>query len=453
MSGLKRAALDRIPRLPNTVNRGLLALNRDPVLAFGRSYGAYRDLLARNHTQYDATEALLAAVNRALTEVPFYRRYRADGEIRSIEEFEQRIGFTDRDLVGERWSQFTAAGTDLSRYERITTGGTSGKPLELLAPRDRHVIELATMHALWGRAGYDFDVRAVMRNHRLGSGKLFTVNPVTRELIFDGFRLDPDYFAAVYDVIVGHGIRFIHCYPSTAHEFATFVVESGRDLSGVEAFLSGSENVFPHQRELIENRLGVRFYTWYGHTEKLVLAGECARSTDYHVEPTYGYFELVDDDGEVIREPGRVGEIVGTALHNPGMPLIRYRTGDVAEYVGDHCPHCDRRLPLIRNIRGRWAGDRVYNADGTFVTTTALNLHNDLYRVIHGLQYVQEAKGELNVLVVKSPDFRERHERALTEHFRGRLAADTRIDIRYVDRLIRKENGKFVHIISAVADR
>ena len=262
--------------------------------------------------------------------------------------------------------------------------------------------------------------------------------------------MNSDYFARIYETITKHSIRFIHCYPSTAYEFCTFLLENRLDTSGISAFLSGSENIFDYQRELIQGRLGIRFYNWYGHSEKLVLAGYCAGSDLYHAEPTYGYFELVDETNRVIREPGGVGEIVGTSFHNPGMPFIRYRTGDFAEYAGDYCPACKRHVPLIRNIQGRWSGDRIYNADGSFVTTTALNLHNDLYQIINGMQYLQEKKGELTVLIVKSPGYTERHEQSLISHFRGKLAQNTRVEIRYVDRLIRKPNGKFVHIISSI---
>jgi phenylacetate-CoA ligase len=69
--------------------------------------------------------------------------------------------------------------------------------------------------------------------------------------------------------------------------------------------------------------------------------------------------------------------------------------------------------------------------------------------VINGLQYVQERKGELSVLIVRSPDYTDAHERALRRHFESKLAPTTLVDIRYVDRLIRKPNGKFVHLISA----
>ena len=452
MAGIKAKILKTITLLPNPVNRRLLTLNRDPVKVYGARYGVYREFLRNSAGEYDPLPKLLEAVNEAIQRVPYYRRACGDRRVTSLDEFEERVGFVDKDTILANYQEFMAEGIDLSSYDHGTTGGTSGKPLQLIAPRDRYVVEMATMHSLWERAGYRFDVRAVIRNQRLEERQTYRINPITREVIFDGFRLNSDYFARIYETITKHSIRFLHCYPSTAHEFATFLRENRLDTSGITAFFSGSENIFDYQRELIQGRLGIRFFNWYGHSEKLVLAGYCAGSDHYHVEPTYGYFELVDEANRVVREPGGVGEIVGTSFHNPGMPFIRYRTGDFAEYVGDYCPACDRHLPLIRNVRGRWSGDRIYNADGSFVTTTALNLHNDLYQVINGMQYLQEKKGELTVLIVKSPIYTELHELALISHFKGKLAQSTHVEIRYVDHLIRKPNGKFVHIISTVGD-
>jgi phenylacetate-CoA ligase len=450
VAGIKAIILKTIPLLPNAVNRRLLALNRDAVRVYGGRYRTYRTFLGESAHCYDPAPKLLEAVNDALKRVPFYRNTYGERSITTLAGFEERIGFIDKETILANYQEFMAEGIDLSHYDRGTTGGTSGKPLQLIAPRNRYVVEMATMHSLWETTGYRFDVRAVIRNQRLNDGQTYRINPITREVIFDGFRLNSDYFARIYETIKKYSIRFIHCYPSTAHEFATFLRENRLDTSGITAFFSGSENIFDYQRDLIQGLLGIRFYNWYGHSEKLVLAGYCAGSDNYHVEPTYGYFELVDETNRVVREPGGEGEIVGTSFHNPGMPFIRYRTGDFAEYVGDYCEACNRHLPLIRNIRGRWSGDRVYNADGSFVTTTALNLHNDLYQVINGMQYLQDRKGELTVLIVKSPLYTGRHEQALESHFKSKLAPGTRIEIHYVDRLIRKPNGKFVHIISRV---
>lgn len=435
-------------RLPNPMATRLMAANRSPRVVFGRAYSNYRRFLDLNRKTYDNRQMLLDAVNHAIRHVPYYNsRYDGD-ELDSLAKFEDRIDFIDKDAILNDYEDFLNPSIQMDDYDVGTTGGTSGKPLTFIAPKKRYVVELATMHSLWNNAGYDFSVRAVMRNHRLPADKDFIVNPITREIIFDGFRLNDAYFDRLFAIIQRKRVRFIHCYPSTAYELALYFRKTGKDVSFLKAFLSGSENIFDYQRALIEDELGIRFYNWYGHSEKLVLAGYCQHTRHYHAEPTYGYFELVDEKGRVIRTPGTVGEIVGTSFHNPGMPLIRYRTGDFAEYVGDRCEACGRRLPVFKDVRGRWSGERIYNADGSFVTTTALNLHNELYQVINGLQYVQSRKNALIVLIIKSPRYTQSHETDLYDHFRGKLDDGTAVVIRYVERLLRKPNGKFVQLIS-----
>jgi phenylacetate-CoA ligase len=447
---IKTGLAKGITRLPTSVNLALLALNRNPNRVFGAEYARYGTFLRKHTHAYDNVPSLLESVNRALKEIDYYRERDGTREIGSLAEFEETIGFIQKEDILSHYDRFINRKVDLKEYDTGTTGGTSGRPLQFIAPKRRYVVEMATMHSLWGRAGYRFSVRGVIRNHRLQAGRDFLINPLTREVIFDGFRLTDDYFWTIYKAVQRLGIHFIHCYPSTAYEFATFIHRKGLDPSFIKAFFSGSENIFDYQRDLIQDRMKIRFYNWYGHSEKLVLAGYCAETNDYHVEPTYGYFELIDENGQVVHTPGGFGEIVGTSFHNPGMPFIRYRTGDFAEWVGDHCSRCGRNLPVIRNIQGRWSGNRIYNADGTFVTTTALNLHNDLYQVIDGLQYLQERKGELIVLVIKSPRYNPQHEASLYRHFREKLSPQTTVILRYVDQLLRKPNGKFVHILSSI---
>jgi len=449
---LKSAILKHATRLPSAMSLPLMRLNKSAKRIYGNDYWVHRNFLQQMQGGYDASDDLFNSVNRALSVIPYYRQRYGRTRIRSIEQFEETFGFIDKDTILGNYDAFIDPDADLSEYDQGTTGGTSGKPLRLIAPKRRYVIEMATMHSLWGRVGYDFSPRAVIRNHKLGKNRTFEVNPITREVIFDGFRLEADYFEQVYDAIRRLDLRFIHCYPSTAFEFSTFLIERGYDTSFIKAFLSGSENIFDYQVDLIQKRLGIRFFNWYGHSEKLILAGYCAYTNLYHIEPTYGYFELIDEKGLTIREPGKVGEMVGTSFHNPGMVLIRYRTGDFAEYAGDYCPLCKRRVILLKNIKGRWSGDKLFNADGTYITTTALNLHSDLYSVINGMQYLQDRKGEVKILIVKSPQYKDEHEKGLYRHFRQKFKADTQIKIEYVDRLKRLQNGKFVHIISNVKE-
>ncbi|MBU0717606.1 MAG: phenylacetate--CoA ligase family protein, partial [Planctomycetes bacterium] len=102
-----------------------------------------------------------------------------------------------------------------------------------------------------------------------------------------------------------------------------FMRHTGRVVpSNICGVLAESEIVYPDDRALAEQLLGVRYFSSYGHTEKLVMAAECEHSGDYHVWPTYGIAELLDDEGRPITTPGQRGEIVGTGFINTIVPFI-----------------------------------------------------------------------------------------------------------------------------------
>jgi len=382
----KKEILNKLNNLPTPIGSFLNRLNLFSSKIYGSGYICYlQNRLIHHYQNFDNTAELLNIVNQAITSVPYYRE-RYGEQIKNIADFQTQIGFIDKTDIMNNFTSFLSNNIDKSQYNEVTTGGTSGKPLKLLVPNNRHIFELSTMHTMWQTTGWNHHTRAVIRNHKLPNGKDYQINPVTKEFIFDNFRLNEDYLHKIYTIIQKNKISYIHAYPSAAFQFACFLKDNKLDKGSIKAFFSGSENIFDYQADLIENKLGIRFYNWYGHSEKLVLGGYCQHSRNYHIEPTYGYFELIDENWQPVTTPGQIGEIVGTTLQNPGMPLIRYRTGDFAEFVGSECHHCGRKLPIIKNITGRWNGEKIYNSDGSFVTTTALNLHDDLYAVINGLQ-------------------------------------------------------------------
>lgn len=448
MSNLNSRISSIFITIPNFISALLMSLNIFPHLVYGRKYIKYKkQRLLANYKQFDNSSEVLKIINNAVKTVPYYKLY---NQASSIEEFQTQWSFIDKEIVMQDINQFISTEISPKDFVKGTTGGTSGKPLQLIIPKNRHVFELATMHTMWQTTGWNYHTRAVIRNHKLPVGKNYFINPVSKEYIFDGFRTDDDYYSIIYNTIRKKKIKYVHAYPSSAYQFCTYIKKKNLDPSVIKAFLSGSENVFDFQIDLIENQLGIRFYNWYGHSEKLVLGGYCNGTRNYHMEPTYGYFELIDEKGNIISTPGQIGEIVGTTLHNNGMPLIRYRTEDFAEYVGNYCPHCGRHLPIIKNIKGRWSGEKIYNQDGTYVTTTALNLHNEIYEVINGLQYIQNEKGKLEILIIKSNKYKEKHEIEIFEHIKSKLKPDAEISIKYVDKLIKQPNGKFLLLISNI---
>ncbi len=190
--------LKNIVKLPNWINLSLLALNRNPYLIYGNNYRNYCDFLKNSVKHYSNTHLLIKTVNKAINEVPYYKKQYGNIKITSIEEFESIIEFINKDTILQNFNSFINPLINQNDYDHGTTGGTGGKPLKLIVPKNRYIVEMATMHSLWGHAGFDFSVRAVIRNHKLSNSIDYIVNPITKEIIFDGFRLDQDYFDFIF---------------------------------------------------------------------------------------------------------------------------------------------------------------------------------------------------------------------------------------------------------------
>lgn len=94
-------------------------------------------------------------------------------------------------------------------------------------------------------------------------------------------------------------------------------------------------------------------FNHYGTTEMGFGGGvECQAFSGYHLREADLYFEIVDPDSGLPLRPGELGEIVFTTLTRKGMPLVRYRTGDVARFLDEPCS-CGSRLRRMEKVRGR----------------------------------------------------------------------------------------------------
>ncbi len=140
---------------------------------------------------------------------------------------------------------------------------------------------------------------------------------------------------------------------------------------------------------MVEEVSACRYFSCYGQSEKVALAAGCEKSDDYHIWPTYGYFELLNERGNPVTTPGERGEIVGTSFINTVMLFIRYRTGDWATYVGDRCDVCGREHVIIRDIRGHRTQEVLITAGGAEIPWAAMDMHDDTFIHVRQFQSMQ----------------------------------------------------------------
>ena len=182
-----------------------------------------------------------------------------------------------------------------------------------------------------------------------------------------------------------------------------------------KALFLGSEHLPEADRQLFESFYQAPAANWYGHSESLIYGGNCPCSEEYHFYPSYGYMELLDDEGQDVTVPGKEGRIVATGFDNRVMPFIRYDTGDRGVLSAKRECRCGFRGTSL-SIAGR-GQDVILLCDGTRVSLTAFifGQHLQAFEKIREMQVIQNQAGELELAIVKSPAFSAKDEKSVIE--------------------------------------
>lgn len=386
--------------------------------------------------------------------VPYYRTlFREIGfspeKLRYPEDIRQ-IPLLDKSTVIAHPEQFLAQNIPPSERVYHTTGGTTGHPVNLYTGRLSGWHELAYMNAQWKRVGYTpATKRAVLRGIPVKSSKHWSYDPGQRAYLFSNYHLTPEIAHSYAAVIKEKQLEFFHTYPSAAVEFGRALSETGEEAPKFKVVLAGSETIYPGQREQIETLFGARVYSWFGHSENLIMGGECEFSRHYHLFPQYGFVEILrEKDGTPARE-GQLGELVGSTLHNEVMPLIRYRTQDLAVAGQKQCA-CGRPYKLLEHVDGR-IQEMVVGRLGNRFSYTALNMHSDVFDRVKQFQIHQRKPGEAELWIVRKEGYTETDSRRIRAAFDAKMGDSIHLQLRFVDFIPLTERGKFRFIVQEAA--
>ncbi|GCE45632.1 phenylacetate-CoA ligase [Thermosporothrix hazakensis] len=152
------------------------------------------------------------------------------------------------------------------------------------------------------------------------------------------------------------------CTPSYALVIGETMAAMGIEATSLRYGIFGAEPWTEAIRQQIESRLGLSGFDLYGLSEIIGpgVAVECPASRDearrsgtrfLHVFEDHFYPEIISANGDAL-PPGQEGELVLTTLTREGMPLLRYRTGDICSLHTVPCA-CGRTLMRISQIKGR----------------------------------------------------------------------------------------------------
>ena len=119
--GLADYIKTELPKWPNWINGILLKMNFFGSLVYGRGYKQFRKTMELSNPE----DRLIEIVNYAIENVPYYRKKYGNLRVNSKKEFEEKIGFIDKDEVMENWEDFLVDNIDNSLSLNSYTFGRS----------------------------------------------------------------------------------------------------------------------------------------------------------------------------------------------------------------------------------------------------------------------------------------------------------------------------------------
>jgi phenylacetate-CoA ligase len=435
---------------------GLVCSRLPPLLIYGREFIFYKKFLEKSQwwskeqlTQYQIT-SLRRLIDHAYQNVPYYRRILIErnltpAKFSSLADL-RKLPLLTKEIIQEHFEDLIAKNIPRRAMKLVTTGGTSNNQLRFYIEKETSLKEWAFMTTQWERVNFRLDdKRLVLRGRPIDPCRndgLWEYDPLTRECRLSVYHLTEENLFKYVEVMKKFSPDFIHGYPSAVAIFAQFIIENKiKNLPPIKGVLCGSEAILDHQKKLIEKAFKTRLFTWYGQSEKAILAGECETNSCYHIFPEYGITELVDENGNQITEPNQMGELVGTGFINYAMPLIRYKTGDLASFEQGYCK-CGRKYPLIKKIVGRWTQEMLVGKQRNLISMTAINMHDDTYENTKQFQFYQEKPGQVILKIIKGAEYTERDSKRIISRLNEKLKDSIEIKIQLVENLTLTKSGK-----------
>lgn len=314
--------------------------------------------------------------------------------------------------------------------EYTSTSGTLGKPVTIaLSSNDLDRLAYNEAVGFTCADGSSADLYQLMltldRQFMAGVAYYQGIRKLDAGLI----RVGPGLPAMQWDTILRLKPNTIVGVPSFMLKLIEYAMENGIDVNAtaVKKAICIGENI--RTPELKPNALATRItdlwkiklFGTYASTEMQTAFTECSHGVGGHLHPELIIVEILDDNNLPVL-PGTEGEVTITTLGIEGMPLLRYKTGDIAAMFADKCG-CGRTTPRIGPVIGR--KQQMLKLKGTTVYPPAIfDLLNSIESIIDyrvAARTTDMGTDEIQIHLVASTGSEEKTVAELTANFRSRL--------------------------------
>ena len=324
------------------------------------------------HIQYQSPEAIKAFQEGKLAEAltylransPFYGQLFAQekidiSKIKKIEDL-KHIPTTGKSDLQTRNQDFLCVPQE-KIVDIVTTSGTLGEPvifyltendLQRLAYNEKLSFETA------GLSNEDTLQLMTTIDRRFMAGLAYFLG--ARELGMGICRVGNGIPELQWDTIQRVKPTVAMMVPSFACKLIDYAQQKSIDLqqSSLKKFICIGEPLRKTDfslntlgRTLAEQWPDIQLYSTYASTEMQSSFTECQEGKGGHLQPELIIVEFLDADGNPVSS-GEEGEVTITTLGVEGMPLLRFRTGDIVTHFAEPCA-CGRNTIRLSSVSGR----------------------------------------------------------------------------------------------------
>lgn len=363
----------------------------------------------------------------------FYQRHFANhsvdiASIKSLEDLERIPPTAKDDLQQNNWDFLAAPKNDIVEF--ASTSGTLGKPVTLaLTDNDLHRLAYNECISFACADGTPDDLYQLMltldRQFMAGIAYYEGIRKLGAGLV----RVGPGLPAMQWETIERLKPTALVAVPSFIVKLIEYARQNGIDpnKSSVKKAICIGEGLRTAAFDLniigqkIKDAWNIDLYSTYASSEMQTAFTECKQGIGGHHHPELLIVEVLDDHGKPV-PAGAPGEVTITTLGVEGMPLLRYKTGDIAVAYTEPCA-CGRTTLRLGPVLGR--KQQLIKLKGTTIYPPGIfELLNEMSSI---RDYVVEAStgelgtDELKLHLLVSEEMKDDIKKRLSTIFQSRL--------------------------------
>lgn len=403
--------------------------------------------------QQDQLSRLKVLVQHAYTQTEYYREQfnsyiSLPESINSLTGLQQ-LPLLTKDDIRANQERIVSRATSREKLIRKKTSGSTGVSIELYVDESSLQWKRAVTASYDRWSGWDIGERvgAIWGNPECYQNwRLYLRNLLlTRHVFLDTLKMDEATMRAYHATLLKKKPVILYGHAHSLFLFARFMEQN--NLTGIrpKGIISTSMVLHAFERQTIERMFDCRVTNRYGCEEVSLIACECPHG-NMHLNCDTLIVEFIRDGKPVA--PGEPGAIVVTDLTNYGMPMIRYKVGDVGvPSAKTSCP-CGCTYPILESLEGRVA-DYVVTPDGSYISGISLTENFAMQLPgIKQLQIIQEQIDHLVFRIVKGQQFSDQTLQDLDELVKERFGSRMHYQVEYVYSIQSESSGKYRFCIS-----